>query len=86
MTSSTATTASTASTARTLTDRRLRVGIAGLGGFGSLHVGVLAQARSERRTISALGLSDHYKHIFTITRLVDFIQLVDPADLPSGQG
>jgi anti-anti-sigma factor len=49
-------------------------------------VGVLAQARSERRTISALGLSDHYKHIFTITRLVDFIQLVDPADLGSGQG
>ncbi len=50
-------------------------------------VGVLAMARSQHRVISALGLSDHYKHIFTITRLVDFIQLVDPADITSsGQG
>ena len=44
-------------------------------------VGVLARARAERRTICALGLTEHYKHIFTITRLVDFIQLVDPADV-----
>lgn len=53
-------------------------------------VGVLARARAEHRTVSALGLTDHYKHIFTITRLVDFIQLVDPADvsasLAPGQG
>ena len=47
-------------------------------------VGVLARARAERRTVSALGLSDHYKHIFTITRLVDFIQLVDPAEVSTG--
>jgi anti-sigma B factor antagonist len=41
-------------------------------------VGVLAQARADRRSISAAGLTDHYKHIFTVTRLVDFISLVEP--------
>ena len=40
-------------------------------------VGVLATARIERRAVSAAGLTEHYKHIFTITRLVDFIALVD---------
>ncbi len=40
-------------------------------------VGVLATARTERRAITAAGLTEHYKHIFTITRLVDFISLVD---------
>ena len=48
-------------------------------------VGVLARARSERRTVSAVGLSDHYKHIFTITRLVDFIQLIEAAELDSSR-
>jgi anti-sigma B factor antagonist len=43
-------------------------------------VGVLAQARSEGRVIAVAGLTEHYKHIFTITRLVDFIELLDPAD------
>ena len=47
-------------------------------------VGVLARARAERRQVSALGLTDHYKHIFTITRLVDFIHLVDPVDAAAG--
>jgi anti-sigma B factor antagonist len=42
-------------------------------------VGILAQARAEHRAVSAAGLSEHYKHIFTITRLVDFIELVDAA-------
>jgi anti-sigma B factor antagonist len=42
-------------------------------------VGVLAVARADRRTVSARGLSEHYRHIFTITRLVDFIHLVDTA-------
>jgi anti-sigma B factor antagonist len=40
-------------------------------------VGILAHARADRRAVSATGLSDHYKHIFTITRLVDFIHLID---------
>jgi anti-sigma B factor antagonist len=43
-------------------------------------VGVLARARADRLRVSAAGLSDHYKHIFTITRLVDFIHLVDSAN------
>ena len=44
-------------------------------------VGVLAQARADRRQVAAAGLSEHYRHIFTITRLVDFIELV--ADSPT---
>jgi anti-sigma B factor antagonist len=36
-------------------------------------VGILAKARQEERTISACGLTDHYKHIFEITRLADFM-------------
>ena len=40
-------------------------------------VGVLAQARATRRVVAAEGLTEHYRHIFTITRLVDFIELLD---------
>jgi anti-sigma B factor antagonist len=40
-------------------------------------VGLLARARKEGRTVSALGLSDHYRHIFEITRLADFMTIVD---------
>lgn len=43
-------------------------------------VGVLALARADRRTVAVAGLTEHYRHIFTITRLVDFIQIVEPAD------
>jgi anti-sigma B factor antagonist len=42
-------------------------------------VSVLAQARAERRIIAAAGLTEHYRHIFTITRLVDFMEVLDPA-------
>lgn len=38
-------------------------------------VGVLAKARQEGRTVSACGLTDHYKHIFEITRLADFMPM-----------
>jgi anti-anti-sigma factor len=38
-------------------------------------VGVLAKARQEGRTISACGLTDHYRHIFEITRLADFMPM-----------
>jgi anti-sigma B factor antagonist len=41
----------------------------------ALIVSVLAKARSEGRRVVASGLSDHYRHIFDITRLSDFIQL-----------
>ena len=41
----------------------------------ALIVSVLAKARSEGRRVVASGLSDHYRQIFDITRLSDFIQL-----------
>ncbi|HVB54372.1 MAG TPA: STAS domain-containing protein [Candidatus Acidoferrales bacterium] len=41
----------------------------------ALIVSVLAQARSEHREVLASGLSDHYREIFEITRLADFIEL-----------
>ena len=49
-------------------------------------VGILAQARADGRSVSAMGLTEHYKHIFTITRLVDFIQLVEPVPAQTAEG
>lgn len=39
-------------------------------------VGVLGRARSEGREVRAAGLTEHYRHIFEITRLSDFITFV----------
>ena len=44
----------------------------------ALIVAVLARARAEKRVLRALGLTDHYRHIFEITRLSDFIEIVQP--------
>lgn len=41
----------------------------------ALIVGVLAQARQAGVPLGAFGLSDHYREIFEITRLSDFITL-----------
>ncbi|TMC36041.1 MAG: STAS domain-containing protein [Chloroflexi bacterium] len=41
----------------------------------ALIVGLLARARKEHRAISAAGLSDHYREIFEITRLADFMTI-----------
>lgn len=41
----------------------------------ALIVGLLARARMAHRVIHATGLSDHYREIFTITRLSDFMEL-----------
>ncbi|HVE91684.1 MAG TPA: STAS domain-containing protein [Actinomycetota bacterium] len=41
----------------------------------ALVVGLLAQARASGREIRACGLSDHYKEIFEITRLADFVSI-----------
>ena len=41
----------------------------------ALIVGILARARKDGRSISASGLSDHYKEIFEITRLADFMTI-----------
>ncbi|HEX6945969.1 MAG TPA: STAS domain-containing protein [Acidimicrobiia bacterium] len=40
-------------------------------------VGLLARARAEEREIHAFGLSDHYREVFTITRLADFMTIHD---------
>jgi len=47
-------------------------------------VGLLARARKERRVISAYGLSEHYRHIFSITRLSDFISVYTDEDSAVG--
>jgi anti-anti-sigma factor len=46
----------------------------------ALIVGLLAQARSHGVEISACGLSDHYREIFEITRLADFMTITDNED------
>jgi anti-anti-sigma factor len=43
-------------------------------------VGLLARARKERLAISAYGLTEHYRHIFGITRLSDFIGIYGDED------
>jgi len=46
----------------------------------ALIVSVLAKARSQRRKVVASGLSEHYREIFDITRLSDFIELFPDLD------
>ena len=41
----------------------------------ALIVGVLAQARTHDVAVKATGLSDHYREIFEITRLADFMTI-----------
>jgi anti-anti-sigma factor len=41
----------------------------------ALIVGLMAGARKDGLTMAACGLSDHYKEIFEITRLADFMPL-----------
>ncbi len=43
-------------------------------------VGLLAEARRDHVGITACGLSDHYKQIFEITRLSDFMTIFDRED------
>lgn len=43
-------------------------------------VGVLAMARAEDRQVGAFGLSDHYREVFQITRLSDFMKIYEDAD------
>ncbi len=40
----------------------------------ALIVGLLAQARTQQVAVLVCGLSEHYQHIFEITRLADFMQ------------
>ena len=50
----------------------------------ALIVGLLAQARANRVEVKAFGLSDHYREIFEITRLSDFMTIADDEDRAVG--
>jgi anti-sigma B factor antagonist len=51
----------------------------------ALIVSVLARARSQRRKLVASGLSEHYREIFDVTRLTDFIELFGDLDAAVSQ-
>jgi anti-sigma B factor antagonist len=40
-------------------------------------VGLLAMARAENRQVGAFGLTDHYREVFQITRLADFMTIYE---------
>ena len=40
-------------------------------------VGILAKARAAGREVRACGLTDHYRQIFQITRIADFMAIYD---------
>jgi anti-anti-sigma factor len=46
----------------------------------ALIVGLLAEARSHGVEVRAYGLSDHYREIFEITRLADFMTIAETED------
>jgi anti-anti-sigma factor len=46
----------------------------------ALIVGLLAQARARDVEVRATGLSDHYREIFEITRLADFMTIEEEED------
>ena len=50
----------------------------------ALLVGLLARTRRDGRDLCAYGLSEHYREIFAITRLSEFIHVYD--DEPSALG
>jgi anti-anti-sigma factor len=52
----------------------------------ALIVGLLARARAERREVSARGLTPHYREIFEITRLSDFMRIVPDVVATPGPG
>ena len=45
----------------------------------ALSVGLLAQARTAGQEVQARGLAEHYREIFRITRLSDFMTILDDA-------
>jgi anti-anti-sigma factor len=40
-------------------------------------VGLLARARKNGQALTARGLTEHYRQIFEITRLADFMTIID---------
>jgi anti-sigma B factor antagonist len=49
----------------------------------ALIVRLLAEARRDHREVVAVGLTDHYREIFRITRLSDYLTI---ADTPAAAG
>ena len=43
----------------------------------ALVVRLLADARRDGRAVRAIGLTEHYREIFRITRLSDFMEIVE---------
>jgi anti-anti-sigma factor len=54
----------------------------------ALIVGLLGRARADHVPLGACGLSDHYREIFEITRLADFMSIYpdEAAALSADQG
>ena len=52
----------------------------------ALIVGLLARARAEQRPVAASGLSDHYRQIFEITRIADFMTILGNNGTPQQEG
>jgi anti-anti-sigma factor len=52
----------------------------------ALIVGLLARARTDQRPVSARGLSAHYREIFEITRLSDFMTILSDETTTSSKG
>ena len=53
----------------------------------ALIVGVLAEARRDKRKVIACGLSGHYREIFQVTRLSDFMPIfADEHEALAGAG
>lgn len=49
----------------------------------ALIVGILARARAQARPVSAYGLTEHYREIFEITRLSDFMTILADGQAPA---
>lgn len=50
----------------------------------ALIVGLLADARKEGRAVLVCGLTEHFRHIFEITRLADFMSFYPDEDAAVG--
>jgi anti-anti-sigma factor len=51
----------------------------------ALIVALLAQARAKDVQVKAFGLTDHYREIFEITRLADFMTITDDENRALGR-
>lgn len=52
----------------------------------AMVVGLMGRARAAHVKVEAFGLSDHFREIFEITRLIDFMTIHDDEDAALGHG